>query len=146
MFVTGVGLSPVAAPRIQQTPVPATPWGFGRDGSTAPTPPKEHRAPMEISEYLDHEPERAATRIRDLEALADDVAHRPLGEFLADLRAVLEVRALSGSDHQRLHILLSQHYHASAEVDQHLHDQLRDEVNTAWEHRIPAHLTEDRRE
>jgi hypothetical protein len=98
---------------------------------------------MQISEYLDHEPQRSNARIRDLEILADEVAHRPLADVLEDLRGVLKDRPLSGGDHQRLHILLSQLYHASADVDQALVDRLRAEVTGAWEvNRSHMHLSD----
>lgn len=87
---------------------------------------------MQISEYLDHEL-RAFARVRDLEALADEVAQRPTDAVLRDLRTVLAQRPLSGEDSRRLNVLLSQLYHASATVDRRLVDQLRGEVSTAWE-------------
>jgi hypothetical protein len=87
---------------------------------------------MRIAEYLDHQLDKNC-RVLHMTALADRVAACPAGAVLDDLRAVLEVRVLSGEDHQRLHILLSQLYHAHADVDGALVRELRDVVTTVWE-------------
>jgi hypothetical protein len=96
---------------------------------------------MRITEYLDHTLDETC-RVPHMTALADRVAARPAGAVLDDLRAVLEVRALSGEDHQRLHILLSQLYHAHADVDGDLVNELRDVVTTTWQASRTWHRTE----
>lgn len=87
---------------------------------------------MQITEYLDHDLDRHR-RVLDMTALADEVAAGPTTDVLNDLAAVLETRALTGEDLQRLHVMLSQLYHASPDVDRTLVAELRDVVSTAWE-------------
>lgn len=86
---------------------------------------------MQITEYLDHDL-RAYDRVREMAKLADEVAARPVDEVFADLRTVLAERDLTGEDHQRLHVLLSQLYHASADVTGPLVGKLRTDVTQAW--------------
>lgn len=86
---------------------------------------------MDLTAYLDHtlSPYR---RVLEMTTLANRVAERDPGAVLDDLRTVLEVRALSGEDHQRLHVLLSQLHHAHPGLDGTLVHQLRSVVTTAW--------------
>lgn len=86
---------------------------------------------MDLTAYLDHtlSPYR---RVLEMTALANRVAERDAGAVLDDLRAVLEVRALSGEDHQRLHVLLSQLHHAHPGLDTDTVHRLRHTVTTAW--------------
>jgi hypothetical protein len=85
-----------------------------------------------VREYLDRDL-KAYARMRDLQDLADQAAAAPLNDVLRDLRTVLTERRLTGADSQRLHVLLSQLYHAHPALDGPQLDQLRSEVNTAWE-------------
>lgn len=112
---------------IHQTPVPAdSRGGQGRDGSnTSP-------GSLTVTAYLDSQL-KPFRRIRDLEALANQLAETPLEEVLADLRAVLVARPLSEGDHQRLHVLLSQIHHRRPQFDTTQGAALRAEVTTAWE-------------
>lgn len=87
---------------------------------------------MQITKYLDHQLGRHR-RVLEMTALADRVAARPADDVLTDLRDVLETRTLSGEDLQRLHVLLSQLYHAHPDVDGALVDELRDVVTTTWQ-------------
>jgi hypothetical protein len=103
---------------------------------------------MQIMAYLDH-PLTAYDRVRKLTELADAVAARPVSEVVDDLRGVLAARDLTGEDHHRLHVLLSQLYHASGAPDAtgDLVDALRTDVTEAWDLcRSRAQLLDARRE
>lgn len=88
---------------------------------------------LPVADYLDRDlsPYR---RVLEMTALADRVAARDASAVLDDLRAVLEARPLSGEDHQRLHVLLSQLHHAHPGLDTDTVHQLRHTVTTAWTH------------
>jgi hypothetical protein len=103
------------------------------DGSPVPVAPTfDPAGPLGVGEYLDRDL-KAYARMRDLQDLADQAAAAPLNDVLRDLRTVLTERRLTGADSQRLHVLLSQLYHAHPALDGPQLDQLRSEVNTAWE-------------
>lgn len=94
---------------------------------------------MRVSEYLDSAlaPSR---RVRELEALADRVVARPVSDVLADLEQLLVDRPISGEDSRRLTVLLSQLYHAHADVDVAVIATWRERVATAWELTRSHHL------
>lgn len=87
---------------------------------------------MQITDYLDHRLGQHR-RVLEMTILADRVVARPAAVVLDDLRAVLETRTLTGEDLQRLHVMLSQLYHAHAEIGRVLVGELRDVVSTVWE-------------
>lgn len=102
--------------------------------------------PLGVAGYLDHDLVPYA-RMRDLEGLANRVAAAGLAEITRDLRDVLQSRRLTGADSQRLHVLLSQLYHAHPALSGPQLDQLRSEVTRAWElSRSGAALRETREE
>lgn len=98
---------------------------------------------MLISEYLDSAL-APARRVRELEALASRVAARPAGDVLADLEQLLVNRRISGEDSRRLNLLLSQLYHAHADVDVVAISTWRERVATAWELTRSHHLLNGR--
>lgn len=86
-----------------------------------------------IKEFLDHNLSRTGA-VRELQDLSDHIAQgRALDDTLRDLRVVVAERKISAEDHRRLHLLLSQLYHAHPGLDGPMHDELRSLVIQGFE-------------
>jgi hypothetical protein len=124
-------LTPQTAPRTGHAEGPLT---LPDPGATPRLPALDPAAgALLVADYLDRDlsPYR---RVIEMTALANQVAERDAGDVLADLRTVLGARALTGEDHQRLHVLLSQLHHAHPGLDTGAVHRLRHAVTTAWAH------------